>query len=430
MAGVRSTKEYNGNSSGAEEANPPIPRPQSPVPRHSLPRGITASVEPPRVSGYTFNKTPSPLSTIGLHVPRPRSTKIGSFPLAEIESRAEGSHRDAQIQNKSASAFLPQTGLGGKLKAKLLPGKTPEKAQNEIPSPTDIIQGNVPPWARIAPRVPVMNPESFHLKSRDGPKPPDEIVFHAELQRHGGTYNPNPGYTKQASPSGQQNNEDEASYQVDVTPPVIQQAPPRSIFMDPSLTLVGDEHAHATSAGHMANHADDSTWVLPSSSNTNALVPPVLNDPMRSPGTNLISLEGDAGLSAPGLSIPANSIAATHYDIDRPTCSLNLVCYRSGAKGCYLQQIQCVLRSRFAKEGDFRLVVLQNPHLVYDDAEFFKEMRRLFEIEMCGFLQRYFSLKSLKAFRVLVVSSVSYEQTQPPLPLPIHRPCWNKAYLR
>ncbi|KAK4103374.1 hypothetical protein N658DRAFT_505733 [Parathielavia hyrcaniae] len=89
------------------------------------------------------------------------------------------------------------------------------------------------------------------------------------------------------------------------------------------------------------------------------------------------------------------------YDIAKPTCSLNLVCYRSGAKGCDLVQVQCVRRSMFSSDASFATVVETHPRLVHADDQFFREICRLYTTEMCGFFRRYFSLKTLRAFRVL-----------------------------
>ncbi|KAK4125385.1 hypothetical protein N657DRAFT_633220 [Parathielavia appendiculata] len=65
------------------------------------------------------------------------------------------------------------------------------------------------------------------------------------------------------------------------------------------------------------------------------------------------------------------------YDTIKPTCLLNPVCDRSSAKGCDLVQ-------------------------VHDD-QFFREIRRLYTTEMCGSFRPYFSLKTLRAFRVLTL---------------------------
>ncbi|CAM1502098.1 Fc.00g040820.m01.CDS01 [Cosmosporella sp. VM-42] len=104
----------------------------------------------------------------------------------------------------------------------------------------------------------------------------------------------------------------------------------------------------------------------------------------------------------------------SYYDIDRPTCSLNLVCYRSGAGGCDLQQIQCILRSRFSDEGSFQAAIDANERLVNTDFEFFSEMQAIFRYQMSSFFRRHFSLKSHKAFRIL-----AYTPTKRPTIVPL-----------
>ncbi|KAK1831853.1 hypothetical protein QBC39DRAFT_350311 [Podospora conica] len=103
-----------------------------------------------------------------------------------------------------------------------------------------------------------------------------------------------------------------------------------------------------------------------------------------------------------------------YYNTTKPTCSLNLVCYRSGANGCDLQQIHCVLRSSFPDEAKFHAAVKANPQLIHADDQFFREIQRLYKTQMCGFFRRYFSLKSLKAFRIL-----AYTPTTRPVVVPL-----------
>jgi hypothetical protein len=140
------------------------------------------------------------------------------------------------------------------------------------------------------------------------------------------------------------------------------------------------------------------------------LAPPVANPTMNSP---VDSDNGHATVTGPPLAPtnqatgPGDAGSEGCYDVSRPTCSLNLVCYRSGAKGCELQQVRCVLRSRFPDDESFNKAVLAKGHLVYNDVQFFNEMRRLYISKMCGPLRRYFSLKSLRAFRILAVSQDS-----------------------
>jgi hypothetical protein len=135
-----------------------------------------------------------------------------------------------------------------------------------------------------------------------------------------------------------------------------------------------------------------------------SLVPPVSNLPMGSPLAEKTPVPGN--MKRPGTS----SITAVpgpespgFYNTTKPTCSLNLVCYRSGARGCDLQQLQCVVRAGFPSDGSFDSFVDANPHLVQTDDQFFDEMRRLYTTKMCGFFRRYFSLKTLRSFRLLAV---------------------------
>lgn len=95
------------------------------------------------------------------------------------------------------------------------------------------------------------------------------------------------------------------------------------------------------------------------------------------------------------------------YDINKPTCSLNLVCYRSGAAGCDLQQLHCILHWKFPSEELFLKMTAAKPHLIATDSRFFQEMRKIYKLKMCGFFRRHFSLKTLKTFRILAVSQHS-----------------------
>ena len=116
-----------------------------------------------------------------------------------------------------------------------------------------------------------------------------------------------------------------------------------------------------------------------------SLVPPIVN----------------RGMMTPGGAGPGN-----FYDTDRPTCSLTVVCYRYGATGCVMRQVSTVLASRFGDPESFRKAVEKNPILIYTDTRFFLELRRMYSTEMCGFWRRYFSLKSLRGMRLLVVRMI------------------------
>lgn len=87
----------------------------------------------------------------------------------------------------------------------------------------------------------------------------------------------------------------------------------------------------------------------------------------------------------------------------KPTCSLNLVCYRSGSSGCKLHQVQVTQSIKFEKTEDFAKAIMADRDLITTDAEFFRALRRAYLSEMCGFWRRFFFLKNLRGFRLLSV---------------------------
>lgn len=141
---------------------------------------------------------------------------------------------------------------------------------------------------------------------------------------------------------------------------------------------------------------------------TSSVLPPLSTIPTHSLnptvlGSEPLSLKSRSSTSSTAKTTTPAQTRPAYYNTSKPTCSLNLVCYRSGAKGCDLQQIHCVLRSSFPDEANFHAAVKANPHLIHADDQFFREIQRLYKTQMCGFFRRYFSLKSLKAFRILAV---------------------------
>lgn len=149
-----------------------------------------------------------------------------------------------------------------------------------------------------------------------------------------------------------------------------------------------------------------------------SLAPPIATLPLEtSPGFSIATTTGDVfsnrepSLGASpvpkieGLKAENNSPA--YCDSRKPTCSLNLVCYRSGAKECELRQIQGILRDRCSSDEAFEAAKMAHPSLISTDHQFFHEMKSMYETEMCGFLRRHLSPKSLQAFQVPVVGLVS-----------------------
>ena len=77
---------------------------------------------------------------------------------------------------------------------------------------------------------------------------------------------------------------------------------------------------------------------------------------------------------------------------------MNLVCYRSEAWCCDLQQLQCIRRTGFSSDEDFDSAVKANFHLIQTDDQFFQEIRHLYTTKLCGFFWRSFSLETLRGF--------------------------------
>lgn len=87
-------------------------------------------------------------------------------------------------------------------------------------------------------------------------------------------------------------------------------------------------------------------------------------------------------------------------------CSLNLVCYRSGAQGCQIRQIQTLNRSRFNDEKELEKILDEQPDIISTDVELFTALRREYLERMCGFWRRATSMKTLSGFRLLQVRYV------------------------
>lgn len=160
---------------------------------------------------------------------------------------------------------------------------------------------------------------------------------------------------------------------------------------------------------------------------TSSVLPPLSTIPNHSPnptvlGSEPLSLKSRSSTSSTAKTTTPAQTRPAYYNTSKPTCSLNLVCYRSGAKGCDLQQIHCVLRSSFPDEATFLAAIKANPHLIHADDQFFRKIQRLYKTQMCGFFRRYFSLKSLKAFRILAVCLYPYRFTDMPLSHQLHPP--------
>lgn len=134
----------------------------------------------------------------------------------------------------------------------------------------------------------------------------------------------------------------------------------------------------------------------------------LVDSPLITPRIQLKKLEPtdpkDRGRTEKGVATSPSSQDTLHYITTKPTCSLNLVCYRSGARGCELHQIQTVKGSRFKDDAEFQKVLVENPELISRDEQFFNALRDVYLGKMCNFWRRSFFLKTLRGIRLLSVS--------------------------
>ena len=138
----------------------------------------------------------------------------------------------------------------------------------------------------------------------------------------------------------------------------------------------------------------------PPSPGLTGVAPPVGRNPLASPTPKKIDEFGPNSLRWGDQTSPENKN-------EKPTCSLNLVCYRSGGRGCEFHQIQTAKRSLFESEDKFRTALAENPELITTDTEFFQALRDVYLGKMSGFWRRAFFLKTLKGIRLLSVSKAS-----------------------
>ncbi|EPE30151.1 hypothetical protein GLAREA_12874 [Glarea lozoyensis ATCC 20868] len=111
----------------------------------------------------------------------------------------------------------------------------------------------------------------------------------------------------------------------------------------------------------------------------------------------------------------AADLEAGVYDTSKPTCALNLICYRARSGGCEIRQVQVVKRDRFEDEESFEQSIRDNAKLIQSDQEFFSQLRRVYLKDMCGFWRRTFALKTLTGIGLLVYTPTTHAR---PLPLP------------
>jgi hypothetical protein len=165
----------------------------------------------------------------------------------------------------------------------------------------------------------------------------------------------------------------------------------------------GPVRAHPT-VGSAEPYIYTGTPVLGSLTEQYALRPVLdVSPPVQNPAFNLISPTKDQFHE---LKQPHGGEWGQPEDVDiKPTCTLNLVCYRSGASGCKLHQLRCATWARYPSTLDLVAARKKDPKLIISDAEFFHALRDGYRKQMCGFWRRVFFLKTLRGLRLLSVSS-------------------------
>lgn len=367
--------------------------------------GPSSSVEPPQISVYKFTPSPFPAygayinASQGVHVsdgasmPLPQALRVDSLPLEGIaEMESSFGHRQQQEDNFSGSRLSTTLNLGDQTRMAAL---TPKGATEPQRLPKKPVRKPIHPDGNN------VTPQFVHSK------PLDDVINHAEIIRHGSSFQ----VVSDTLTAGEETTPSlgGADYQFAITPLITQREAPPVSMLNPAAFERAMGPGSPKLTKEVDNETNTVTWVsIPKT--TTGLVPPVSQLPMSSPNV----AQSSGIFDSPGIvhgqlaaMEPPDRPNRGHYDITKPTCSLNLVCYRSGAKSCDLQQLHCILRSKFPSSDRFQIVINANKHLVYDDEQFFREMRSLFDIHMSSFVRRWFSLKSHKAFRILAVSRCS-----------------------
>jgi len=98
---------------------------------------------------------------------------------------------------------------------------------------------------------------------------------------------------------------------------------------------------------------------------------------------------------------------ADHQTQDSPLCALELICYRSSSQGCIKGTVLATEENRFNNQAEFFQACKEKKkegfRVASDNKALFKEIRRVYEKEMCSFWRRWFSLTKVKSIVILKV---------------------------
>jgi len=152
-----------------------------------------------------------------------------------------------------------------------------------------------------------------------------------------------------------------------------------------------------TSLVHFPDPADRvSISPRPTSPVISATLPPINRHPHISPPASTAIDQSTA------LPPTQTATSPTIDDWSKPTCSLNLMCYRPGSQGCIRRQIQVARKSSE-----------EYPAMIQTDQDFFQALHREYEQHICGFWRRYLSLKTLRQIRLLSFTPMTRPEVVP-----------------
>ncbi|CAO2656555.1 Nn.00g053580.m01.CDS01 [Neocucurbitaria sp. VM-36] len=103
-------------------------------------------------------------------------------------------------------------------------------------------------------------------------------------------------------------------------------------------------------------------------------------------------------------------VTPTTDTFTKPTCSLNLICYRPGSQGCVRRQMQVARKSHVQPQEK---VPQQNAGLITSDEQFFLALSREYNQHICGFWRGLVSLKTLRQIRLLSYTGASRPEIVP-----------------
>jgi hypothetical protein len=94
---------------------------------------------------------------------------------------------------------------------------------------------------------------------------------------------------------------------------------------------------------------------------------------------------------------------------DSRLCALELICYRSSVEGCIKGTVLTAQQDKFKSEEFVQMRDAKKEEgyaLIINNEMLFKEIRRVYEREMCSFWRRWFSLTKVKSFVILKVNRI------------------------